>query len=247
VRGVLVEALGMSRAVAILAGGLATRLRPLSASLPKALIDVAGKPFIVHQIEALRRQNMSRIVVCAAYLGETIQQALGDGHDLNVTIEYAFDGPVRLGTAGALKRALPLLGDSFFVLYGDSYLRVDYAKMATAFDGSGKLAMMSVYRNQGKWDTSNVVFAHGMVRSHDKQHPAPDAQHIDYGLSIMRKAALAGVPANRRADLADVFRSLAREGELAGFEVFERFYEIGSRAGLEETRAYLSKSSESSS
>ncbi len=231
----------MSRAVAILAGGLATRLRPLTESVPKALIDVAGKPFIVHQIEALRRQKMTRIVVCAAYLGHQIQEALGDGRHLSVTIDYAFDGPVPLGTAGALKSALPLLGETFFVLYGDSYLKVDYAKMATAFERCGKPAMMAVYRNHGRWDTSNVVFADGLVRSHDKQNPPRGAQYIDYGLSIMRKAALAGVPANRPADLAEVFRSLARNGELAGFEVFDRFYEIGSPAGLEETRAYLSK------
>ena len=231
----------MSRPVAILSGGLASRLRPLTETVPKALIDVAGKPFIVHQIEELRRQKISRVVVCAGYLGKKIQQALGDGRELEMSIEYAFDGPVPLGTAGALKGALPLLGESFFVLYGDSYLQVDYAKMAAAFDRCGKLAIMSVYRNEGRFDVSNVTFADGMVSSHDKRHPPEGAQYIDYGLSIMRNAALAGVPANRAADLAAVFSGLARDGELAGFEVFERFYEIGSPAGLEETRTYFSQ------
>jgi NDP-sugar pyrophosphorylase family protein len=201
--------------------------------VPKALIDVAGKPIIVHQIETLRRQNISRIVVCAAHLGHKIEEALGDRRKFNLIIEYAFDGAAPLGTAGAVLHALRLLGESFFVLYGDSYLRVDYAKMAAAFDRSGKLAMMSVYRNRGRWDASNVVFADEMVRSHDKRHPAPGAEHIDYGLTLMRKAALAGVPASQPADLADVFRSLARDGELAGLEVFETLLRnrLSGRAG----------------
>ena len=231
----------MSRPVAILAGGLATRLRPLTQTVPKALIEVAGKPFITHQIEALKKQGISRIVLCVGFLGDKIQQALGDGSRWDVQIDYIFDGAKPVGTGGALKRALPQLGDSFFVLYGDSYLTVSYSKMASSFERSGKLAMMSVYRNQGRWDSSNVVFVDGMVFSYDKRRPDSKAQYIDYGLSVMGQAALADVPEDHPADLADVLGQLAKRGQLAGFEVFDRFYEIGSPAGLAETRIYLSK------
>jgi NDP-sugar pyrophosphorylase family protein len=231
----------MSLPVAILAGGLATRLYPLTENLPKSLIEVAGKPFIVHQIELLRRNQIDHIVLCVGYLGEMIQEALGDGQALHVRIDYFFDGPLLLGTGGVLKKALPLLGDSFFVLYGDSYLDVDYETVRNAFEGSGKLGLMTVYHNAGRWDRSNVLFSNGQIIRYNKRQPAPEMQHIDYGLGVLRKEAFAEFPDGENFDLAQVYQALSARNQLAGYEVTQRFYEIGSPEGLEETRRFLSR------
>jgi len=230
----------VSPPVAILAGGLATRLRPLSDRIPKSLIEVAGKPFIVHQLELLRRQGLTRVVLCVGHLGEMIQDAIGNGHSLGVEIQYIFDGGFARGTGGALKQAVPLLGNAFYVLYGDSYLPVDYRAMEAAFERCEKLGMMSVYRNRGKWDGSNVLYIDKRVVSYDKRNPPSSCEHIDYGLSMLRAAALADIPDDQPCDLAVVFQRLIAKNQMAGFEVFERFYEIGSSRGLEETRALLS-------
>ncbi len=229
----------MSLPVAILAGGLATRLRPLTEAIPKSLLDVAGKPFIMHQIALLRRNQINHIVLCVGYLGEMIQEALGNGHLLDVHIDYVFDGPALLGTGGALKKALPILGDAFFVLYGDSYLDTDYQAAHVAFERSGKLGLMTVYRNEGRWDSSNVLFLDGRIEFYDKYTPALKMQHIDYGLALLRSQALADVPDRQTYDLANVYQDLIAQDQLAGFEVTQRFYEIGSPEGLADTRSYL--------
>ncbi len=171
--------------VAILAGGLATRLRPITEKIPKSLVPVAGLPFLAHQLELLRARGIRRAVLCVGYLGEMIQRKFGDGHSLGLQLDYSFDGPKLLGTGGALKRALPLLGREFFVLYGDSYLPADYAPIAEFFRRSGKLGLMTVYRNEGQYDTSNVVFRDGEIVVYDKKHRLPEMRHIDYGLSYV--------------------------------------------------------------
>jgi NDP-sugar pyrophosphorylase family protein len=226
--------------VAILAGGLATRLRPITEKIPKVLVAIAGRPFLAHQLELLRSQGIRRVVLCLGYLGEMVQREFGDGAAYGVELDYSFDGPVLLGTGGALKRALPKLGEKFFVLYGDSYLPTPFAPIAETFEHSGKLGLMTVYRNEGKYDTSNVVFGDGEIKIYDKKLRLPEMQHIDYGLSLFRAKAFDRYPANQAFDLADVMRDLVVAKELAGFEVSERFYEIGSHAGLEELNALLS-------
>lgn len=230
----------MNLPAAILAGGLATRLHPLTREIPKSLIEVAGKPFIIHQIELLRRNGLDHIVLCLGYLGDVIQETLGDGRVLGVHIDYVFDGPKLLGTGGAIKAALPMLGEAFFVLYGDSYLDVDYQTVGNAFERSGKLGLMTVYHNAGQWDRSNVLFSDGQIICYDKRQPVPEMQHIDYGLGILRKEVFAQLPDGKNIDLAQVYQSLIARGQLAGFEVTQRFYEIGSPEGLEETRVYFS-------
>ena len=226
--------------VAILAGGLATRLRPITEKIPKVLLPVAGKPFLAHQLELLRKQGITRAVLCLGHLGEIVEREFGDGRAHGVHIEYAFDGPVLLGTGGALKRALPKLGDIFFVLYGDSYLPIPFAPVADFFERSGKPGLMTVYRNEGKFDTSNVVFADGAIEVYDKTNKRPEMRHIDYGLSMFRREAFDEFPADKPFDLADVMQRLVAHNQLAGFEVKERFYEIGSHAGLSELDALLS-------
>jgi NDP-sugar pyrophosphorylase family protein len=227
--------------VAILAGGLATRLRPITEKIPKVLVSVAGKPFLAHQLNLLREQGITRVVLCLGYLGEMVQREFGDGSACGVQLDYSFDGPVLLGTGGALKQALPKLGDKFFVLYGDSYLPTPFAPIAETFERSGKLGLMTVYRNEGKYDTSNVVFGEGEIKVYDKKLRLPEMQHIDYGLSLFRAKAFDRYPADKAFDLAAVMRDLVVERQLTGYEVPERFYEIGSHAGLEELNRLLAK------
>lgn len=229
--------------IAILAGGLATRLGPLTESLPKALVEVAGKPFVLHQLELLRSAGIRRVVLCVAHLADQVESVVGDGRTYGIAVEYSRD-PL-LGTGGALRHALPLLGEAFLVLYGDSYLRCDYAGVARAFLASGKLGLMTVFRNDGKYDTSNVHFQDGRILRYDKTAGLPEMTHIDFGLGAFSARAFAGTPGGR-LDLATVYQSLLARGELAGYEVSERFYEIGSAAGLEETRRLLETAKETS-
>ena len=226
-------------AVAILAGGLATRLRPITERVPKVLIPVAGKPFLAHQLALLRRQGIARAVLCLGHLGEMVQRDFGDGAAHGVKLEYSFDGPVLLGTGGALKRALPLLGEKFFVLYGDSYLPIDFRPVADFFEQSGKPGLMTVFKNEGRYDTSNVVFGDGEIKVYDKKNKVPEMRHIDYGLSVFKTSAFDEWPADKPFDLADVMQRLVARKQLAGFEVKERFYEIGSHEGLAELEALL--------
>jgi NDP-sugar pyrophosphorylase family protein len=225
--------------VAILAGGLATRLRPTTEKIPKALIPVAGQPFLAHQLRLLQSAGIRKVVLCVGYRGEKIEQEFGDGRNYGVELSYSFDGPELLGTGGALKKAQALLGQRFFVLYGDSYLPIDYAAPARAFIARGKLGLMTVFRNEGRWDTSNVWFHDGVVQSYSKKERTPEMQHIDYGLGILDSNALAAWPDGKAFDLADVYRDLVSRNELAGFEVEHRFYEIGSPEGLAELDAML--------
>jgi NDP-sugar pyrophosphorylase family protein len=227
--------------VAILAGGLATRLRPITEKIPKLLVEVAGEPFFSHQLRLLRDAGLKRVVLCVGYLGEMIAERYDDGAAWGVKIDYSFDGPKLLGTGGALIRARPMLGDAFYVLYGDSYLPIDYVAVGRAFLASRKLALMTVYENRGRYDTSNVWFADGLIKVYDKKARRPEMQHIDYGLGVMHADALAGEPRDAVVDLAAVYGRLVATDELAGYEIKQRFYEIGSHEGLRELDALLTK------
>jgi NDP-sugar pyrophosphorylase family protein len=228
--------------VAILAGGLATRLRPITERIPKSLVEVAGRPFAEHQVELLRRHGVERIVFLLGHLGEMVRDVLGDGSRFGVRLDYVFDGPVQRGTGGAIRHALPVLGDPFFVLYGDSYLECDYAAVERAFAAGGRSALMTVCQNDDRWDRSNVRYEDGRILAYDKQGRTPGMRHIDYGLGAFRASAFAARGAADEGapfDLASVYQELLAAGDLAGFDVGGRFYEIGSPSGLEETRAHL--------
>jgi NDP-sugar pyrophosphorylase family protein len=226
--------------VVILAGGLANRLRPLTEKVPKVLLPVAGKPFLAHQLELLRRQGLRRVVLCLGYLGEMVVDRFGDGRAWGMELSYSFDGPVLLGTGGALRQALPKLGESFYVLYGDSYLTTPFAPVAECFERSGKRGLMTVYHNEGQYDASNVVFRDGRIVVYDKRARLPEMHYIDYGLSVFSASVFAEWPEGKPFDLAEVMRRLVESGELAGLEVPVRFYEIGSAAGLAELESLLS-------
>jgi N-acetyl-alpha-D-muramate 1-phosphate uridylyltransferase len=225
--------------VAILAGGLASRLGPITEKIPKALVLVADEPFLTHQLRLLRAAGIRKVVLCVGYRGEMIEEEFGNGNSLGMELSYSHDGPELLGTGGALKKALPLLGEQFLILYGDSYLPIDYAGPARAFAASGKPALMTVFRNENRWEPSNVWFEEGEIRRYDKSSRTPEMNHIDYGLGVFRSEALFPWPNETPFDLSDVYQGLISKRNLAGYEVDRRFYEIGSPHGLAELDATL--------
>ncbi|MFI4918999.1 MAG: sugar phosphate nucleotidyltransferase [Legionellales bacterium] len=225
--------------VALLSGGLATRLRPMTEKTPKALLPIHGEPFICHQLRLLKRQGVTRVVLCIGFLGDMIVKAVGDGSLFGLDVQYVFDGPNLLGTAGALKKALPLLGEHFFVLYGDSYLPCDLLSIQKAYQHSQQQALMTVYHNQGAWDNSNVAFEKGIIRTYDKLNRSAAMQHIDYGLGVFNTRAFTAVPDNKPHDLAALYQLLLQQQQLAACEVSERFYEIGSTTGISEFTQYI--------
>ncbi|NTU69546.1 NTP transferase domain-containing protein [bacterium] len=227
--------------IAILAGGLATRLRPITEKIPKALVEIAGEPFIFHQLRYLKGQNIQRIILCVGYLGEMIQSVVGNGMLFDLEVVYSFDGNKLLGTGGALKHALPWLGDSFFVLYGDSFLPIDFVDVQSAYLRSGADCLMTVIKNADKWDKSNVVYKDGRILEYNKHKSHKDMKYIDYGLGILSASIFETYDEHHTFDLAEIYESRSNNGGLAGYEVFKRFYEIGSPDGIRETEEYLSK------
>jgi NDP-sugar pyrophosphorylase family protein len=225
----------------ILAGGFATRLRPLTERIPKALIDIAGHPFLWHQLRLLKRHGIQRAVLALGYLGESIQERFGDGSEAGISLEYSFDGAAPLGTAGAIRKALPLLPERFFVLYGDSYLPCDYRSVEAAFRRSGFPGLMTVYCNDGRFDASNVEYDGTRIVQYDKMNRTPSMRHIDYGLGAFHRSAFESIPEGTNCDLVSVYQALLKAGRLAAFEAHERFYEIGSPEGLRDTRDFLNR------
>jgi NDP-sugar pyrophosphorylase family protein len=223
--------------VCILAGGLGSRLGAAVKDTPKPLLPVAGRPFLDWQLELLAAHGVRRVVLCVGYLGERIQSAIGSQRH-GIDVVYRFDPPDLAGTAGAVRGARDALGDAFEVLYGDTYLRVDYAAVWERFLDSNRLGLMTVLRNAGEWDTSNVVLSEAEeIVVYDKRRRRPDMQWIDYGLSCLRAEALDLLP--DEPDLAVLFQRLAERQELAAYVATERFYEIGTPAALAETDAFL--------
>lgn len=227
--------------IAILAGGLATRLRPITEKIPKSLIDINGKPFLWHQIKLLKKQGIDHLVICTGYLGELIEEYFGSGKDFGVNIEYSHDGKTLLGTGGALKKALPLLGDEFFVMYGDSYLEADYREIYSFYENNkeNRSGLMTVYKNKDAFDKSNVVFKNKEIVVYDKKNKHEEMLYIDWGLGIFNKAAFEKFSQQDTFDLAELYRDLVQKKALLGYEVKNRFFEIGSVSGIEELREKL--------
>ena len=222
--------------VAILAGGLATRLRPLTEHIPKSLVPVASRPFLAHQLELLRLRGVQRAVLCVGHLGGQIEAAFGSGEACGVALSYSYDGETLAGTAGALRRALPLLGPEFFTLYGDSYLEIDFHEVWQSYQERAAPALMTVIPCELAPEPANVWYEAGLVRAYAKREPRTEMRHVDYGLSVFTADA---VRASEAADLGDLQGCLAREGRLAGHEVRQRYFEIGSRQGLADLESHL--------
>jgi NDP-sugar pyrophosphorylase family protein len=233
----------------ILAGGLATRMRPLTETIPKALIPVAGVPFIDHQLTWLAGHGVTDVVLSIGYRGEMLSAHVGDGARFGLNVRIVDEGSELRGTAGALRLALDrgALDPAFLMTYGDSFLPIDFGDVWRRFQASGAPALMTVFHNGGRWDDSNVIFRDGRIVLYDKQRatrPAADFDYIDYGLSALKREVIAElVPPPRaggeRADLAPLFHELSRRGDLAGIEITQRFYEIGSPAGLQDLERWM--------
>lgn len=224
--------------VAILAGGLATRLHPITITVPKALIEVQGKPFIHHQLNYLAAQGIREVTLCVGHFGEQIERYVGDGGRYGVSVTYSYDGEQALGTAGALIKALDFLGNEFFILYGDSYLPINYLEVQSQFFEFDCEALMVVYRNNNLYDISNSEFMSKNILRYNKRNPKKTMHHIDYGLSVVRSNLFKKYDANVFLDLADVFEDLSDKNSLFGLEAEQRFFEIGSHKGLSELENY---------
>jgi NDP-sugar pyrophosphorylase family protein len=224
--------------VLILAGGKATRLGAITKAIPKALVPLAGRPFIDHQLAGLRAQGVREVVMCVGHFADQLRDHVGDGSRLGLRVRYSHDGPQPLGTGGAVRQALPLVADGCFVLYGDSLLDVNYAEVLAALPPKA-LGVMTVFRNENSFDASNAVFRGGRLLRYDKRDRAPEMTHIDYGLSLLRRGAVGRIPADRPTDLAELYTALVAAGEMVGHEVTRRFYEIGSVQGLREAEEFV--------
>jgi NDP-sugar pyrophosphorylase family protein len=224
----------MKLPLVILAGGLGKRLKDKTSNSPKALIDIFGKPFISRQLIYLQKQGFNKIIICTAYLGKKIKNYVGNGKDYGMDIKYSDDGDQFLGTGGAIKKALKFINKDFFILYGDSYLPIDFSSVEKVFFNEGKPALMTVLKNSGQWDKSNAYFKNKLVY-YNKKKPKVDMNYIDYGLSVVNNSIFNDFPDGKKFDLAEVFENLSQNKLLAGLEVNKRFYEIGSINGLNET------------
>ncbi len=226
--------------IVILAGGLATRLRPITEEIPKALVEVGKRPFIYHQLRLLHSHGFRRIIISAWYRGEMIREYVGNGSQFDLKVDYVFDGEYPLGTAGAIRQALDILDGPFFVLYGDSYLPCDYVDIQLHFGRYNMPALMTIYRNEGKWDSSNVEMVDGKIVEYDKKKPTQRMEFIDYGLGVFSPEVFFPLRVQQPADLAEEYQKLIAEQKLLAYEVKQRFYEIGSFEGLRELDALLS-------
>lgn len=225
----------------ILAGGLATRLRPVTETIPKALVIINDEPFIAHQLRLLRKNNITDVILSVGYRHDMIEDYVGDGDKFGVNVKYVHDGAMLLGTGGAIKKALPTIeSDVFFVLYGDSYLPCNYSSVQEFFNTADKLGLMTVFQNEDKYDKSNVEFFDQKMIAYSKNERTVRMKHIDYGLGILTKKCFDLVQSEEVFDLAYLYKLLLEKNELAAFEIKERFYEAGSFAGINELEYYLS-------
>jgi len=220
--------------IVILAGGLATRLSPITKTIPKSMLKVAGEPFIAHQLRELALQGICDVVLCVGHLGKQIEEFVQDGSEFGLFVKYSYETKNLLGTGGAIKNALHLLNDDFFVLYGDSWLEIDYCSVYESFYKSSCSALMTVFRNDGQWDASNVEMEGKRIKLYSKTRRNPRMTHIDYGLGILKHEVFGQHLQGDNFDLSEIYETLSESGRLASFEAKKRFYEIGSHEGLKE-------------
>jgi len=223
----------------IIAGGLATRLWPETKTIPKSLINISGKPFIDWQLSLLKEKGISRVLLCIGYLGEQVEDYVGDGKKWGLSVSYSYEGEKLLGTGGALRNAFDKLEDTFFITYGDSYLPINYQNVKEAFEQSRQPALMTIYKNHSSFDKSNIAIENGNIKKYIKNSDDPDLIYIDYGLLVMSKSVISKISPSEVIDLSKPLQDLVANGELASSEVDQRFYEIGSRSGIEMLEKYL--------
>jgi NDP-sugar pyrophosphorylase family protein len=231
--------------VAVLAGGLGTRMADISGpTTPKALLRVAGRAFIDFKLASLAAEGVKRVVLLLGHGDRLIADHVGTGADYGLHVTCRSDGPTLLGTGGAVRRALDLLGEAFWVTYGDTFLRAPMAEIEATFHSRGIEAMMTVLRNRDRWDRSNVHIEKGLVVEHRKGSPPGSYEYIDYGLAILRREPVETFPAGSPFDLEQVFQLLIANGTMGAYVVSRRFYEIGTPEGYRQTNEFLRTSGE---
>jgi NDP-sugar pyrophosphorylase family protein len=226
----------------VLAGGLGTRMRPWTDTVPKILVPVLGIPFAAHQLELLAQQGYDDVVVCLGHRGNQVRDFVGDGRRFGVRVSYVDEGEQLRGTGGAMRLAhdRDALDETFAVVYGDSYLPTDPAPIWRAFRADPAPVLMTVYRSAIDPELNNVVFRYGRVVRYHKGDRAPEMDHIDWGLAIFeRRVVDERIPPDVHVDLAAVYESLSGDGELAGYEVTDRYFEVGSPKGLSDLETWL--------
>lgn len=223
--------------IVILAGGLATRLGSLSKTVPKSLVLVNEEPFIAHQLRLLKNRGFEKVIICKGYLGNLIQNYVKDGKQFGLSVTYSDDGKKLLGTAGAIKNALPILEENFFVLYGDSYLMIDYKIIQKIYEEQNKPALMTIFKNNNQGDSSNIEINNNKIIKYDKKNKTTNMNYIDFGLSLFKKNIFSSNDVFN--DLSDLYRKLLTDNQLASYEVFQRFYEIGSINGLNDFKKFI--------
>lgn len=229
--------------VAILAGGLATRMLPLTEKIPKSLLKVGNEPFLVHQLRLLEKNGFSDVVICIGHLGSMIENVIQEYSFPGMKIIYSREGEELLGTGGAIKKAIPLLGERFLTLYGDSYLPIDYHAICQKFMESKKACLMTVYKNNNKLDRSNIVYKDGYIIRYDKKETVPEMEYIDYGLCGFSSSQFNGSNKNK-FDLSEILSQAIELNEVLAIEVEGRFFEIGSKSGFEELCQVMKKNSD---
>jgi NDP-sugar pyrophosphorylase family protein len=227
--------------VAILAGGLATRLGSISKNTPKSLIGIQDKAFIDWQLELLIDQGYEEFVICISHFAEKIRFHIENGQKYRASIKFSIDGAVPAGTGGALRKALPLLGDDFAVIYGDSFLPIDYSAVEKRYRELNCDALMTVLKNDNAYDKSNLNYSNSKISEYNKFHPNSSMLHIDYGLTYLNSAVFDSLIEPDPVDLSLLYGKLSKSGRLYGFEVYNRFYEIGSLSGLKDFSEYLER------
>lgn len=225
--------------VVIVAGGLATRLHPITVEIPKSLIEIDGHPFIHHQLSLLQEKGITQVILCVGHLGETIEAYVGDGHQYGIDVRYSYDGELLLGTGGAVKRASRFLPEIFMILYGDSYLDINYKAVEEFFFQEGYPVLMTVYHNCNTLDTSNISMKDGKIIKYEKKSSDFDLEYIDYGLMVIQKRMINAFPSGESFDLSSLLSQAVKSDQVAAFEVHNRFYEIGSVQGIKETTKYI--------
>jgi NDP-sugar pyrophosphorylase family protein len=223
----------------ILCGGLATRLGDIAKDTPKSMVKIEGKPFLEYQIDFLRRNSIKDIILCVGHLSETIENYFKDGKDFGVNITYSHDGDTQLGPIGAVKNANPLLEDIFFILYGDSFLTVNFKDVHSFFLKNNKLGLMCVFKNYNQYDKSNIAVKENLVTRYNESSNSKDMVYIDYGTSILKKESLDRLQRDKYISTGEFFIDLIKDHELLAYEVKERFYHIGNPDALEEFRVFI--------
>lgn len=216
---------------------------PLTKDTPKSMIPIEGRPFLEYQLDLFRRNGITDVVLCVGYLADKIMKYVDNGRRFKIKITYSVENDELLGTAGALKNAEPLLGEDFFLAYGDGYLQLEYAQVMKYFREHEELGMMVVYKNYDQYDRSNVSVEDGYVKRYDKSNCDTDVVFIDYGISVLRRKALDLIPPQTPMDLQDFYHDLITRGQLLAFETDRRFYEVGSFEGMKDFEQYLNAGS----